>query len=349
MLSKIELTNFRNYSDKVIEFNDKNTIITGRNGIGKTNILEAIFTNLFTKSFRSSDKDLIKTKEDYFRIQTTINKTPIILHYTTNPKNKKTLKVNYGLSTLRKNIGQFPVILFEPNTIMLFSNNPSYRRKYLDILLYQLDSKYIENAIIYNKTLKQRNTWLRIKKQQGIKADPNEQIFIYNIQLATSGAYLTSRRQRFLKQIEPYIQKYYLDISKENKSISTSFIASNNSEQDLLEKIQTSWYQDISAGRTLVGSHREDFNFSFDNQPITDFASRGELRTVLLALKFSELELFRDISKNPPILLLDDVFSELDENRQKLLLNQDSEFQTIITSTHLPYNIKHNYQHIELV
>jgi DNA replication and repair protein RecF len=349
MLTQIELTNFRNYSNKLIEFNNKTTIITGKNAIGKTNILEAIFTNLFTKSFRTQDKDLININNDYFRLQSIINKTPINLHYTTLPKPTKTLKIHTQKSTLKNIIGRFPVAIFEPNTILLFALNSSYRRKYLDILLYQLDQQYIQNAIIYNKTIKQRNSWLRTKKIQGIKPPPNEQINIYDIQLATSGAYLTKSRANLLKKILPLLQENYIDIASEDKNIEINFIKSNTSEEDLHSQMQLNWKQDIAAGRTLIGPHREDFSFSFNGKPVDSFASRGELRSVLLALKFSELELFKEVSKNSPLLLLDDVFSELDESRQRKLINHNLEYQTIITATHLPNNIKADFQHIELV
>jgi DNA replication and repair protein RecF len=348
MLSQVELTNFRNYQNKTIDFTNTTTVITGKNAIGKTNIIEAIFTSLFTKSFRAADSELITTSKDFFRIKTTISKTPIILHYTTSPKPTKTLKINSQKTTLRKSIGTYPVILFEPNTILLFSLSPSYRRKYLDTILYQLDSYYVEHAITYNKTLKQRNTWLRAKKIAGVQAKSDEQIFIYNIQLSTSGSYITKRRQELLRDLEPYIQTYYQEIAKETKNITIDFRSSNSSEEDLLKKIESNWLNDTAVGRTLIGPHREDFIILFHNQSILSHASRGEVRSVLLALKFAELQLFHKISKNPPLLLLDDVFSELDEYRQKMLINQTIKFQSIITATHLPKNIIKNFQLIEL-
>lgn len=348
MLTSVELQNFRNYSNNFIEFNNKITVITGKNASGKTNILEAIFTSLFTKSFRASDIELITNTESFFRLKTTIDSIPVILHYTTTPKNKKTLKVNAQLSSLRKNIGKFPVVLFEPNTILLFSLTSTYRRRYLDMLLYQLDARYVEHSITYYKTLKQRNTWLRSKKIAGIQADPDEQIYIYNIQLATAGAYITKKRKELLNRIKPLLLQFYEEVSGTKKKIDINFNNSNVSDEDLLDKIQQSWFNDRATGRTLLGPHREDFSINFSNKPISTYASRGELRSVLLALKFAELDFFTQNSSNTPLLLLDDVFSELDESRQKKLIKMSDKFQTIITATHLPSNIKSNFQLLEL-
>jgi len=348
MLNSINLTNFRNYSDKTIQLTHSSAIITGRNAIGKTNILESIFVGLFTKSFRAHDSQLIQNNTNYFRVELKFPKNTLAYHYTIQPKPKKTIKHNNKITTLKKNIGTFPVVLFEPNSILLFSLSPSTRRKYLDTLLYQLDPTYVQNSIIYNKTLRQRNALLKKYKQSGIKPKINEQINIYNIQLATAGSYITKKRRELLTKITPLIQEFYTSVSSDNKHIQTEFIASNVSEEDLLEKIQSNWHIDSLVGLTLIGPHREDFVVLFNNDQVKNFASRGEIRSLLLAFKFTELELFNQ-SKEPPILLLDDVFSELDENRQKLLIKNTNKYQTIITSTNIPSNVIKDFQHIELV
>ncbi len=348
MLESVALTNFRNYSDKTIQLTEPTTIITGKNAIGKTNILESIFVGLFTKSFRAHDSQLIQNSKEYFRIELKFPKNTLAYHYTVQPKPKKTIKHNTKLTTLRQSIGTFPVVLFEPNSILLFSLSPSLRRKYLDTLLYQLDKKYVEHSIVYKRTLRQRNALLKRNKQSGKYMPADEQIYIYNIQLATSGAYITKRRGEFIAQITPLIQDFYNTISSGKKNIQTEFIYSNVSEEDLLNKIQNNWSVDSSVGLTLIGPHREDFVVLFNNEPVKNYASRGEIRSLLLAFKFAELTLFKD-SKEPPILLLDDVFSELDEQRQKLLIKNTSSYQTIITSTDIPRNVIKEFQHIELV
>ncbi len=348
MLESVKLTNFRNYPEKTVSFTHPTTIITGKNAIGKTNILESIYVGLFTKSFRAHDNQLISTNNDFFRIELSFYKNQLLYYYTLIPKRKKTIKHNNKIITLKESIGKYPVVLFEPNSILLFSLSPSIRRKYFDTLLYQLDPEYVQNSITYNKTLRQRNALLKKYKQLGVKPKLDEQMSIYNIQLAAAGAYITRKRSEFLKKITPSLQEFYTKVSLDNKKIQTKFIASNTSEEDLLEKIQSNWGIDSSVGLTLIGPHREDFVVLFNNEPVKNFASRGEIRSLLLAFKFTELDLFAR-SSEPPILLLDDVFSELDETRQKLLIKNTKSFQTIITSTNIPSNIIKDFQHIELV
>lgn len=347
MLESLKLENFRNYPSKSLDITHSTTIITGQNAIGKTNILESIFVGLFTKSFRAREGQLIMNNKDYFRVELQFPKNRLIYHYTTNPAPKKTIKYNTKPTTLKNSIGKYPVVLFEPNSIMLFSLSPSIRRKYLDTLLYQLDRNYVINSIIYNKTLRQRNAWLKNKKRLGILSDPDEQIYIYDIQLATAGAYITASRNKLLAEITPLIMSSYHKISSSTPNIITKFSSSNISEQDLLEKIQANWQLDSIVGLTLVGPHREDFEVLFGGEKVNNFASRGEIRSLLLAFKFAELSLFTNSSK-PPILLLDDVFSELDDARQKHLVENTKEYQTIITSTNVPRDIIKDFQHIEL-
>ncbi len=348
MLESVQLTNFRNYSNKTIKFSNPTTIITGRNAIGKTNILESIYVGLFTKSFRAHNDQLIINNSDFLRVELSFFKNQIVYYYTTNPNRKKTIKHNSKLVTLKQSIGKYPVVLFEPNSILLFSLSPSIRRKYLDTLLYQLDPTYIQNSIIYNKTLRQRNALLKQYKKSSILPKLTEQVTIYNIQLAMSGSYITRKRSDFLTQITPLLQDSYNKVSSDKKTIQTQFLSSNNSEEDLLEKIENNWQLDSSVGLTLIGPHREDFVVLFNDEPVKNFASRGEIRSLLLAFKFAELSLFSQ-SKQPPILLLDDVFSELDETRQKLLIKNTSGYQTIITSTNIPGDIIKDFQHIQLV
>ncbi len=348
MLESVKLTNFRNYPDKTVQFTHPTTIITGKNAIGKTNILESIYVGLFTKSFRAQDNQLITNNKDFFRVELVLGKNQLLYYYTLSPKPQKTIKHNNKRTTLKQSIGKYPVVLFEPNSILLFSLSPSIRRKYLDTLLYQLNPEYVQNSITYNKTLRQRNTLLKQYKQLGGVPRHNEQMSIYNIQLAATGSYITQQRNDFLKQITPLLQNFYTKVSSEDKQIQTKFLASNNSEEDLLEKIENNWSIDSALGLSLIGPHREDFNVLFNNEPVKNFASRGEIRSLLLAFKFAELELFNQ-SKESPILLLDDVFSELDETRQKLLIQNTKPYQTIITSTNIPSDIIKDFQHIELV
>ncbi|MBA3679315.1 DNA replication and repair protein RecF [Candidatus Saccharibacteria bacterium] len=348
MIQKLQLRQFRNYTHLELEFTHLLTIITGPNAIGKTNILESIYVSMLTKSFRVTDSKLIQQNTDFFTIDIENDTDTIHLRLTSTQNSyKKQLKINTVPTVFKNYIGQNPVTLFEPTDLDLFSGHPINRRTYLDRIISQIDQKYLQNLQAYKKLIVQRNSVLKAAKKT---YNPNlqEQLFVYNLQIIQPAEYITQARKVFITNIQKHINTYYMVISNESKKVHIDFLASANNKDELLKLLEDSQQHDIASTRTNVGPHREDFVTTLDSNVLNDRASRGELRSLVLAFKLAELDYIEKSLHKRPTLLLDDVLSELDEDRQNFLLGCLDKQQTFITTTHLPANLTQEYQHITL-
>ncbi len=352
MLRSLVLENFRSYSELAIEFSEPVVIICGPNAVGKTNLLEAVFVSSTTKSFRSPDSEILQHTKAFFRLEAQYQKDLVSLSYSTLtqglPHKQKAARVNNKKQSLSSVVGLYPVVLFEPNDMNLLSAPPSTRRRYLDMVLSQVDTRYLENLRTYKKVLMQRNSLLMQAKRFG-RSNIGDHLFVYDVQLSEPAQYITSARQQFLDTIEPQlIANYSKIVENTTKTPQLHFYPNLDITSDILGQYSHSRVPDQAAAHTLVGPHRDNFDLQINEDSRATTPSRGEVRTLLLALKLAELEYIKHKTHKAPILLLDDVFSELDDSRQKHLLKAVAHNQVFITTTDVRHSKLTTCQLIDL-
>lgn len=343
---KLQLENFRNYGSYKHEFDQSEplTIITGPNGQGKTNLLEAVYLLSLGRSFRTNHPDhLIKWEKDCFRCFCTVesqNETfELEVGYTNNPIRKKNYKKNEVHLKNSEYLGNLLTVLFHPEDLNMLYLSPSYRRKYMDILLSQVDKNYLFALTQYKHVLKQRNSLLfQIREHRFQKLPINallEDLSSWDQQMAKFGLIINEKRQNLVEFLNQNLTAIYQKISGQKEKITVKYLKSVTTEtrQDYQNALENSQNKDIKDARGNIGPHLDDLQFLLNGLPISQMASRGEFRTILLALKFAEIEFIKEKSGLLPILLLDDVFSELDQNRVGHLLETVRNHQTIITTT----------------
>lgn len=326
IIKDIKLTNFRNHANYFLECQDETSLILGENGCGKTSVLEAIYILTRGKSFRATDAEILKRGETFYRIEldylngdqtiATFDGTDKFFHIA----NKKTKR----LPKKQK----YPVILFLPSDLNLISHSPGRRRDYFDNLFSDLDETYAENLSKYKKTLKQRNETL--KKET---LNPSE-LFSWNILLSRFGSKLASLRAEYIHKINSLLPETYHSIAKNDDQVAINYEseALNLTENKYFNQLEQNFKKDIYLGHTSFGIHRDEYLFEFNHKPADGSASRGETRSIILALKFIEARLIEEFLSQKPLILLDDVFSELDETRRECLVQNFKHHQVIITS-----------------
>ncbi len=331
-INELELTNFRSYESARFELHPDVTIVVGPNASGKTNLLESLYVLASTKSFRAKDRDLVRHDRDFFRVvaRTDEREYAFGLSVATGAMEKR-ITHDGVRRTLVGHIGQIQVTLFEPSDLELVSGSPEGRRRYLDFILCQTDRGYLKTLQQYRRVLKQRNALLDGFDMERIR----EQIFAWDVKLAELACEVYGRRQVLLGVLNKAIPLLYGEIAGGHVGVELEYMPSVAGEyaQGFLETLARNLTRDLAAGFTTIGPHREDFRVRFKNNDITAVASRGEVRTVVLACKLAELEYAEAQTGVRPILLLDDVFSELDRERRSFLLNRLRDHQTIITTT----------------
>ncbi|MFH1533662.1 MAG: DNA replication/repair protein RecF [Nitrospirota bacterium] len=340
-LRKLQLENFRNYNRYEYEFpEDKNiTILVGPNGKGKTNFLEAIYVLSLGKSFRTIlQDDLIEWEFDYMRCkcETEIDgeETSLEVFYSNYPRKQKGFKKNDVSMRNSEYIGNLITVLFHPEDLNMLYLSPSYRRRYLNILLSQVDKKYLEALTKYKKTLKQRNALLHAIREAKFTNKPMENLEkdldAWDTELMEFGSIIIKKRKEFTQFLNKKLEKIYQSISggKEKVEIQYSTIKGEYEAELTIRRDR-----DIREAKTTLGPHRDDLKFFIDGKEILSSASRGEFRTLLLAIKLAEIQYIKEKTGRNPILLLDDVFSELDRKRGEHLLKSIKDCQTIITTT----------------
>lgn len=329
----LALNNYRNCKNIELNFNNNKTLIIGKNAQGKTNILESIYFLSTLKSPRTSNiKEFVNFDKNNFSAEITIEKsnTEIELDIEYNLDRPKVLKVN-GLKTTSKNYkGVLTTVLFSTQDLMLLRGSPQDRRSWLDSAISQIYPAHDERISKYNKIRIQKNNLLK-------EPDVNLALLdVFNEQLTTVGANIIYVRQKFLSELKKYAKTGYLDISKnEEFDLKYSFEEKDLNEiaKALKEELEERKFEEIARHQSCVGPHRDDIYFYLDNKDATKFASQGQQRTIVLAIKLAEIELIKNKNGESPILLLDDVLAELDDLRQNYLLSSISDdTQTIITS-----------------
>ncbi len=330
ILKTLRVQNFRTHSDFILEIGEKSTLISGANGSGKTSLLEAIYFALQGTSFRSSDKEILRNDgSSWFRIDLKDSRDSLrtIIFNNAVQKSKKQFLVDGNKKARLSANLRIPVVLFEPDDLQLLSGSPTRRRNFLDYFLSQIFPSFQLALTRYNKALKQRNNLL---KRDNVSKD---ELFPWNLMLAEYGAEIISKRQDFLELLNSKIEEVYFEISGVKDEIEIDYLGEKVSKNEILAILSENIERDKILGYTNFGPHKHDIQFIFNKKPAQNVASRGENRSLVLALKFIETDILSDLTSKRPIVLLDDVFSELDDDRQKLLTKHFSKYQTIITST----------------
>lgn len=329
-VKKLQVVNIRSHDEYSIEFTPEVTIITGPNGSGKTSLLEAIYVSLQGSSFKGSDGDMLKKETPWWRINITLDdlQERIIKFDPTKPISRKQFVIDDKTTARIPAKLKHPIVLFEPEDLRLLHGSPSRRRQFIDRFISQLNPLYGPSLRKYERALKQRNNLLK----SAYIAD--DELFAWNVALAEHGAYIIEQRIAFIEQINQNLAELYQEIAgtTDEVSIHYSHTFIGDIKQKLLNELHAHLQKDRYLGNTSVGPHRHDVLFEINHSPALSTASRGEARTIVLALKFLEVAIIQQLTGKQPIILLDDVFSELDATRQKLLTKQLKGHQIIITS-----------------
>ena len=343
ILKNIKIRNFRNYSHLELKLSDKINIIYGNNGQGKTNILESIYVLALTKSHRSFiDDKLIKEGEESATIKGTLKKEisynlEILLN-----KSKKQVKIdNEKIKTLSTYIEKMNVIIFSSEDLQLIKGSPKERRKYINLELSQLSANYYNALNEYQKLLKIRNETLK-KISNGQQVDKSY-FDILTDYLINKGVFIYQMRNKYVEKLNEICPKIFEEISKiknfkikYNPSIDITNFEKELIKQKFEKTLKENYDKEVISKQTIFGPHRDDFEFCFKEGSLRDFGSQGQQKMAVLALKLSEIEVFKDYKKTSPIILLDDVFSDLDINKKNNLLKHiDGNMQVIITTTDL--------------
>ena len=333
IISKIELNNFRNYESLDIDFNEGTNILYGDNAQGKTNILEAAYISGTSKSHKGAkDRDLIRFDQEEAHIRTTVLKNDKEYKIDIHLKKNKTKGIAVNKLPLKKAadlFGYLNVIFFSPEDLNIIKEGPAERRRFIDSELCQIDKIYLSDLTMYNKALNQRN---RLLKDMYFKPSLKDTLPVWDEQLISYGKRIIRRRREFIEELSEVVKDIHFNISggKENiKMIYEPSIEDIFFEDELIKARD----KDIKYAITSVGPHRDDINFLIDDVDIRKYGSQGQQRTCALSLKLSEIEIVKNKIKDKPVLLLDDVLSELDRGRQDYLLNNINDTQTIITCT----------------
>lgn len=340
-IKALHVQHLRSHDDFTIEFSPEVTIITGANGSGKTTVLEAIYTTLQGSSFKGSDSELLKKETPWWRIETTFDDTEnrIVKFDPEKPTSRKQFVIDNKTTARIPAKQKYPVVLFEPEDLRLLHGSPARRRQFIDRFISQLNPLYGPTLRKYERALKQRNNLLKNA------AISNDELFAWNISLAEHGAFIIEQRIAFIEQINQNIGELYQEIAgtHDDVSIHYSHTFVGDIKQKLLNELHAHLDRDRYLGNTSVGPHRHDVIFEINTSPALSVASRGEARTIVLALKFLEVAIIEKLIDKQPIILLDDVFSELDATRQKLLTSQLKGHQIIITSatSHAGAHLRH--------
>lgn len=331
-INKIKLTNFRNYDEQKIDLGKNINIFYGDNAQGKTNIIEAIFLCSIGKSFRTNkESELIKFNKDISSVYIEYEKSDRDGKIKIDLNNKKSIYTNgIKIKKLSELLGNINTVIFTPDDINILRDGPQKRRRFLDIMIGQLRPNYIHLLNMYNKTLEQRNNYLKQIKENN---KSEEMLDIWDEKLAEYGEKIYIYRNEFIEKIKNKINKIHKNITNEKEEIKVEYISNCANKEEYIELLKSRRKLDIIKGFTTKGIHRDDFFVYINNQLVNVYGSQGQNRTVVLSLKISELQVIYDEIGEYPILLLDDFMSELDEKRRRNFLENIENTQVIITCT----------------
>ncbi|MCR5402681.1 MAG: DNA replication/repair protein RecF [Butyrivibrio sp.] len=353
IIKSLELADFRNYDNLKIDFSSGTNILYGDNAQGKTNILEAIFLSATTKSHRGSkDKDIIGFGKDEAHIRSILDKDGAEYRIDMHLRKSRSKGIAIDGQKIRKAsdlIGRLNVVFFSPEDLGIIKNGPSERRRFMDMELSQLDLIYLNSLSKYNKLVIERN---KVLKDLFEHPENSVLLDVQDKQLCEYGSVIIKAREKFIRELNEIICPIHEKLTG-GKELLSIYYEPNTGYEDFEKKISAARTKDTYAKQTTVGPHKDDFSFivrktdsgkDSEGIDIRKFGSQGQQRTASLSLKLSEIEIVKKSKKENPVLLLDDVLSELDSNRQNYLLNSIGDIQTIITCTGLDEFVNNRFE-----
>lgn len=343
-IKQIKLINFRNLENVELNFINNINIIIGGNGAGKTNILEAVYLNSLTKSFRANnDIELIKFNKDFLTIKTIIKENSYNekVLYNIDKISKKIYLNSNKITKLSEYIGKYPVVISTPEDVLMIKTSPSNRRDVLNISICQFNKEYFKTLNEYNKLLKLRNDYL---KRILVNSNSDMKYFeIITTKLIEKAIYIYIERNKYINSINSYLGSIFEHIClnknlilKYSPNVDITEYDDENISKILQKKFKRDFNKEISLGMTISGPHRDDFNFYLDNKDMKFYSSEGQKKMAVISYKLAEMKLFKEQEDKKPIILLDDLFSELDiKNKNRLVKYIPEDMQVIITSNDL--------------
>ena len=337
-LKHLSVLNFKNYTESSLDFLPDTNAFTGQNGSGKTNLLDAIhYLSLCKSYFNPIDSQHIKKGEDWFMVQGQFDKETVLDAVSCSIKRnqKKQFKKNkkeYG--RLADHIGQFPLVMISPNDSFIIMDGSEERRKFVDNVISQTDNQYLDILITYNRILLNRNIILKNIRETGVF--DKGLLEVLNLQLVEAGEKIFSRRQKFMEEFLPEFRRYYQFLSDDVEQVDLVY-ESQLQDQDFLDLLNKQLEKDRALERTTVGIHKDDLQFSIhEGMPLKRFGSQGQQKSFLIALKLAQYAFLKNRKQYKPLLLLDDIFDKLDEQRTKKLMqlvSEDEFGQIFLTDT----------------
>lgn len=335
-IKKVKLSNFRNYESTELELSPNINIVYGDNAQGKTNLLEAIYIASIGKSYRADkENEVVKFKETFARINLEYEKNEKLktIDFYIDNNNKKQIKHGETVVRSSDHIGEINVVIFSPDSMNIIKGAPSKRRKFLDILICQISKTYLYNLQQYNKIIKLKNAVL---KNDSDKIDTTY-LDILDEKLSEFAYLIVSDRTKMIDCIKEKAKKIHENLTCKKENFDIEYISDykNLKKEDILDSLKKHRKQDIMRKMSTKGPQKDDFEVYIDDKKVDVYGSQGQKRTSLLTLKLSEFEVLMDKKEERPILLLDDVLSELDNSRIIYLLEYIQNYQTIITTTEI--------------
>lgn len=329
-LKRVSLVNFRSHERYEREIQSSTTLILGENGCGKTSVLEAIHLAMQGKSFRASDKEMLRRGAEFYRVELEFlsgEKTVVAYDQTKRQfaaGGKKTARLSKKF--------RHPVVLFLPGDLGLVESSPARKRDFFDRLISQMDATYSASLSRYTKAIRQRNELLKSSYLD------ESALFSWNLLLAKYGVEIRKKRMKMVEELDGRLTEVYRSIAENEDTVRLIYrsYTAESDESQYLKLLSLDYERDRAIGYTNFGVHRDDFEFVFNETAAEGSASRGEMRSILLALKFIEADLLFENFRERPVVLLDDVFSELDDTRQKALIKNFKRNQVILTSVKAP-------------
>lgn len=327
-----------------ISFDEETNIIYGDNAQGKTNILEAVYVSATTKSHRGSkDREMISFNEDESHIKAIVEKkgTPYRIDMHLKKNKSKGIAINgIPIKKASELFGVINIVFFSPEDLNIIKDGPAARRRFIDMELCQIDKIYLSDISNYNRILIQRN---KLLKDLSFREDAKDTLDIWDMQLISYGRRIVERRKAFIEELNKIIKDIHSNLSGHKEELRIEYEPNVDSEE-IERQVLHSRERDLKTKMTNVGPHKDDICFMINGMDVRKYGSQGQQRTSALSLKLSEIELVKRIIHDNPILLLDDVLSELDSNRQNYLLNSIKDIQTIVTCTGLDEFINNRFE-----
>ena len=344
IVESIRLEHFRNYQTLELNFDPGTNIFYGDNAQGKTNILESVYLCGTTKSHKGSkDRELIQfdAEESHIRMKLKKEGVPVKIDMHLRKNRTKGIAVNgVPIRKASELLGIANFVFFSPEDLNIIKNGPSERRRFLDMELCQLSKVYLNDLSSYNKVVNQRN---KLLKEISFRPDYLDMLDVWDLQMVQYGKKIIEERRRFVQRLNEIIYEIHQKLTGKKETLMVSY-EENISSEELEKTLRKNRDRDIRMKMSLTGPHRDDICFKIKNIDIRKFGSQGQQRTAALSLKLSEIELVKQETNDTPILLLDDVLSELDSSRQRYLLDSIKNIQTLITCTGLDDFIENQFQ-----